>query len=348
MPFRFAVPALAALSLLVSCLLISPKKLFWFDEIASYLLASAPSVPRLLAAVADQTDTAPPLFHLIIWGWTRLFPPGELSLRLVSAFGMAIALLVLWRTMARTYAFWPVALGVLNAFCLSTLLLLQNAEARFYGVFVALTAMALWAYDRLGREESWKLLAANALLHAALVLVHVYGFFYSGALLGAFVVRDLAAGKLKPRVYLTVLAGWLAFVPWIPSYRWQMQVGQPHSWMPVPTPEMLMAAYSFSLPLPLILIGLFFVGALFTLARQRGASEAPAAPEARHESSLWIAAFALLTVPVAAWVFSRLAFPIFQDRYTLPALASWAILFAALASRLLPARPFEGWRRPSL
>jgi hypothetical protein len=53
------------------------------------------------------------------------------------------------------------------------------------------------------------------------------------------------------------------------------------------------------------------------------------------ETSLLIFAYAFLLVPVFVWIISRTVKPIFWDRYLIPSVLSWSILFAHLFSRFI-------------
>jgi len=331
-------------------MIVSAKKRFWFDELVTYTLAADPSLSHMIGALADQVDGAPPTLHLVMWSVARVFSPSELSLRMVSACAMAVALLLMWRVLARSLPLHAVAIGLLTPFCLSTLLLLQNAEARFYGVFMALTALGFWWYDRWGQDkaEGTRSLAGHALTHGALACLHVWGLFFSGAILAAHLTRDAVEGRFRPRAYLSLMAGWLAFAAWLPAFHWQMQLARPRSWMLPPTVADLLDAYAFKLPFPLLVLALLFVATLLRIdALRSGVALAPLPAGAdqmasRADLSARIFAFALLAVPLAGWVLSRTFAPAFQDRYALPALLGWAILFSIAVARTMSYPQSEG------
>ena len=86
--WEYFIPAVATLSLLVSCVVVSAKKYFWNDELLSYYLFSDRSFLHMLGAFHDKINNAPPLYFVLGWVWARMAGTSELSLRLLSCFGM--------------------------------------------------------------------------------------------------------------------------------------------------------------------------------------------------------------------------------------------------------------------
>ncbi len=137
------------LSLIVSCVLWSPHKQAWMDEIFTWKEASDPSLWHLYYAIQHGADGGMPLFYTTAWLWAKAFGTGVLTLRLYSCMTMCGALLVTWSTIRRFYGMWATAFGVLAFWGTSGLLLNQNVEARFYGLFILTVAIAVNVYARL-------------------------------------------------------------------------------------------------------------------------------------------------------------------------------------------------------
>jgi hypothetical protein len=284
------------------------------------------------------------------WGWGRLFGTSELSLKLFSCLGIAIAGGFTWLTLRRTYGFWATSLAVLLVFCLSDMVVSQNAEARMYGLYLALTAAGIWLYDELNQREvlSWKILLVNALLQAAIVNTHLHGCFFSGAILAAFVVNDYLNKKYRFTLYASFILGWLTFLFYIPALLIQLDAGNPDSWIPIPKVRYLLdvlslsaisTRYFASTPVLLLKTAFFFILAIlpgiFIFKNQSKNSAQVKSYEDKSlqmqpEKSLLIIAYLFLAVPIGVWVFSWVVRPIFWDRYVLPTVLAWPILFASL------------------
>jgi hypothetical protein len=315
--------AAACLSLTVSCIMMSPKKYLWNDELFSWYLVADPSFSHMWKAFSDELNNTPPLYFVFGWAWARVFGASELSLRLLSSLGLSAALVVVWAMLRRVYGFWPSWIGTLVVFLTSRIVLIENAEARMYGLFVALGAAVVYQYERLNRRHRSTLrdLAGVALVHGALVNTHLFGPFYSGAALVAYAIVDLQRKTLRWGIYVAIVIGWLCFFLYLPAFLVQIGAGRPRAWMPVPVPGDLVALVGLSSASFVDVRFLSLLGGTLALmyavsagrARDDGSVAAPST-----ESSLLVMAFAFLAVPVGTWVISRLIKPIFWDQLPHP------------------------------
>lgn len=337
---EYALPLLAVGSLLLACVITSARKYYWGDELLSYYMASENSFAKMLAEFHDKLNNTPFLYFFLTWNWDKVFGASELSLRLFSSLGIGVALLLTWATIRRTYSFWPTCVGVLSVFCTSHILLSQNAEARMYGLFLAVVAAAVLLYDILRRtpKPTWGLLVLTAGVHAALVNTHLHGVFYSGAILVCLVILDRIDGRFRFKLYVAIILGWLSLLFYLPAFLVQADAGKPRTWLPTPDVHDLLDLYNLTdssfvyLPLLLILItaGLFMLGqsrVTGTLAGRIRLSKA--------EVPLLLLAAAFLLVPFGVWVVSRTVKPILYPRYLLPSAVGWSIVLTWLCSRLL-------------
>lgn len=340
---EIGILALGLAALGVAFLILNQRTYFWGDEVLTSLLVSLPTPGRMLTAIADQADNSPPLFFLVAWVWARIAGTSEVSLRLLSCLGIMLALVVTWRTLRRAYPAGATALGTLAAFCLPFLLIGRLREARGYGLFMLLAALALWIYARRAvrpGQVSWGLTGAQALVHAGLVLVHYFGPLYSAIFLLATVVADVRRRLFHPRLYGAVLVGWLAFLPWLEIFQRHRQTGNPHSWIPLPTLRELLYGFSNTLPLSLLLLSWWWVALMMQkAAADPGGTEPAPAPEAelRLRTDLQILAVLLICIPpVVAWVVSHTLVSVFSDRYFVPGFLGWAVVLSSLAHLWFP------------
>jgi hypothetical protein len=342
-------------SLIISCVIWSSRKQAWMDEIFTWKEVSDRSLWHLYYAIQRGADGGQPVFYTTAWIWAKVFGTSVLSLRLYSSVCMCAALLVTWRCIRRVYGLWATAFGVLWMWGSAALLLDQNAEARFYGLFILAVAFAVDAYLRLasGFIATRSLLVYNLCVQAGLVLTHVLGLFYSGLILLTLVVFDAINGRFRIKVYLSHAAGWLALLIWVPAIRASMAAGKPHGWIPIPTFSRFFDAYFFWDYLPwLSLVQRHVPELLFQICRQgvRAAILLPIAVvlffEGRkllnakqsfsptQEDALLLVALALLSMPVVLFVVSHLLTPVFVPRYLLPCVIGVSIVLAAFATKL--------------
>ncbi len=340
--FRWIFPFLGVASLLGSCILWSLRKPMWGDEVFTVTELRDPSLMHLLHAVPRLGGGGMPLFYLTAWPWAHIFGFSDVSLRLYSSAGVCGAFLVLFAALRRRFNAPGAFLGVAFGLCASLIVLDQNSEARGYGLYLLLCALVIEQALRIAETvcPSASALTLLALTQAGLVLGHILGLVYAGFILLALVAADLYRRRLRARVYLACTAGWLALVPWIPAIRASAAVGQPHGWIAMPTLPDLGASLSFWLftglywQLPHVPAGIIVAGwfcatacvlALVVGSMRRLRTDAP------EESAVYFLGFALVLGPVAFFVLSHVAAPIFLPRYMIPSALGIAILAASWA-----------------
>jgi len=254
---------------------------------------------------------------------------------------MSVACVVTWIILRRNYRFWPTVAGTLSAFCLTELVLVQNAEARMYGLFLALCAIGVLEFDVINRTQycSTSTLLVNALIHAAIVQTHLFGIIYSGAILCAFIIRDRFLNLFRPRVYVSIVVGWLSLIPYIPTFLNQADGGRPRAWIPVPELNDLSSVVvsSGSLFLSLGIMLLLIISVIRFVSRRiiYRNEELPHEHASSAEVSLRVLAFVFLAIPVSVWIVSLTVKPLFVPRYMIPVTLAWAILLAYLASNMI-------------
>lgn len=328
---------LSIASLLASSIFISENKYFWNDELYSWYLISDSSFSGMWAAFHDKINNTPPLYFVLGWLWARPFGASELSLRLFSSLGFIVALVVTWITLRRVYGFWPTCMGALVVFLTSGIVLEQNAEARMYGLFLALGALSVYQFIHLigVRRLEFKHLAGVTVLHAAIVNTHLFGPFYSAAIFAAFVLVDVNRKALRKRLYAAFVISWATFLLYLPAFLVQSDAGNPRAWIPVPTvSDFLELVGLMSRSFADVRMITVLIGLLVLIYFMRGGSlRMRLVPGERH---LLLVALALMAVPVVTFLISRTVKPIFWDRYLVPSVLSYAIGIAHLTSVYIP------------
>ena len=203
----------ALISLAASCALWSAHKMAWNDEALSWTLLTDPSLPHMLRAGFHGADGGMPLYYITAWLWRLMFGSSDLALRLYSSACVCAALFITWSTLRRSFTAWPTAVGVLVTWCTSDLLLNQNAEIRYYGLYLLTVSLAAAIYARLAEQSQprAKLLVAALLARAALALTHVLGISYGVLIVLALMFSDHLHGWApRWKVYFAQAAGWLA------------------------------------------------------------------------------------------------------------------------------------------
>lgn len=183
-------------------------------EFRRYLQHEKPpaSPARVIRAVL-LSDTSPPLYYLLLEGWTLIFGTSDLALRLFSV-SFSIASLPLLSALARRIAGARAALASCVLFAFSPLVVYYSTEGRMYSllIFLALaTALASLLLQERGPQVGYCLLWVA--LSAAGFLTH-YFFVFPWLASAAFLL--LQPGKFQRRwLLLWALATGLIIFPWI-------------------------------------------------------------------------------------------------------------------------------------
>lgn len=203
--------------------------------------ASPAGAGRVIRAVL-MSDTSPPLYYLLLSGWTRISGTSDAALRLFSAMWALASLPLIWavgRRIGGRRTAWIASI----LFALSPPALYYSGEGRMYSLLWFLGLALAWSTIELARRgPRLHLLFLWILSGAAGLLTH---YFFAFVWLACVAWLLLHAGRL-PRRHLaaaTALAG-LLVLPWylqLPESlgRWRITAG----WLdyPLSTKEMLTA-----------------------------------------------------------------------------------------------------------
>jgi len=218
--------ALLLLSFAVRSVRLDAQSL-WYDEAVSAQVA-AKGLAELTRWTAD--DIQPPLYYILLAGWTRIAGHGEWALRFPSVFFGAATVALLWSLARRLYGRDPRGslAAVLAAGMAATapLYVYYAQEARMYTQLTFFGALAGYASLRAAaapdghRGVRWWGVAAVASLAA--LYTHYFALFLLATFaLCALVALALARGRVptwqvRSAVATVVLVG-LGYLPWLPS-----------------------------------------------------------------------------------------------------------------------------------
>jgi mannosyltransferase len=185
---------LAALLVLAAALRFSTLGLqsFWYDEAFTPVHVLHASLGATLHSVV-HTENTPPLWYVLIWAWSRLFGTGAVALRLPSAvFGVA-TVAVAWAIGRELTGRRATAIAAAAFVAVNPLFVWYSQEARAYGLFVLMSALAMLCFLRARQEPTpWRLTAFAATASLAL-LSHYFAAF----LLAPMIVMLLFRGRLR-------------------------------------------------------------------------------------------------------------------------------------------------------
>lgn len=200
----------------------------WHDE--SY---SAVLIERNVAGIIKTTanDVHPPLYYILLKGWSLIFGDTMPVLRLSSVLFMLLAVLLIWHTLKaeKVVKKWPIF--VLAVMLFGPFTLRYAFEARMYALGALLVAIAFWLQMKIIKQKSFNLLygLGLGLVFAASVYTHYFlSFFVIATAIFTLLLVGLdnifsksfyKTSESAPVKTLAVsygLAG-LLFLPWLPT-----------------------------------------------------------------------------------------------------------------------------------
>jgi mannosyltransferase len=168
---------LAALTLLAAALRLSTLDLqsFWYDEAFTPLHVLHASLGATLRSVV-HTENSPPLWYLLEWADSRVLGTGEVALRLPSALAGIATVPVAW-AIGRELSSRRAAIICAALVAVNPLFVWYSQEARVYGLFVFIAALAMLCFLRALREPTLQRMAAFALTGALALATHYFALF---------------------------------------------------------------------------------------------------------------------------------------------------------------------------
>ncbi len=169
---------LAALTLLAAILRLSTlgAQSFWYDEAFTPVHVLHPSLTATLRSVV-HTENTPPLWYLLAWADARVLGTGEYALRLPSALAGIATVPLAWAIGRELTARRATAITMAAFVAVNPLLVWYSQEARAYGLFVLLTALAMLCFLRALQRPTTGRMAAFALAGSLALLSHYFAVF---------------------------------------------------------------------------------------------------------------------------------------------------------------------------
>ncbi len=327
------------------------QRLFWMDEVHSWLLINDPSPWHALHGLADGVDFNPPAYYVAarLLHWL----PGELSelqLRLMSV-GLISTALVAGFLLLRRHFSLTAALAAIVLTAASPVLIHQAAEARFYALWMAAITLLALALD--GDSPYYRRLrqAACLLLTTLICTTHYFGIISVTLLLSGHWYfgrhRDFHRSRFLMVLFLTGVAA-VAFC--LPLLSGQSAALTRPTWISAPTVMSSLAFLNVTMR-PWLIVSLLAAVVLDQFARrvqshsQRVSDRPEPLPQAQFKAAAEPAATGgilamkpvLLTLmPVALVFLSWLLQPAMVARYAIAGLVGLAPIYAALLQRTRP------------
>jgi mannosyltransferase len=272
---RFVSPILISMSLVTLLGGLLRFKALTFQSLWADELLAAGAAARGFHGIIDscsRLDFNPPIFHIFLWLWQKVFGISELSARTLPAiFGTLgiVALYFLGREIfSRRVGLWASLILAVNCFHLY-----YSQEVRPYALLVLLAMLSYLFYVRQVKNPGWK----NSLLYVGTSTLLIYSHYF-----GLLVVASQAVllcftlpfpgwpkkGRFLKFQLPSFLALGLLYLPWIPHMLSLLPMTS--SWTPKPQPGFFLQYFrDFFGPELFVAFGLTVLLLLFFMSRRR-------------------------------------------------------------------------------
>ena len=297
-------------------LYISYHRLLWADEIATVLVTRLPGWTTIWKVSTEGGMPLPPTYFMVVRLFDNLFGHSDVAVRLPSVLAMTAGMLITFDCARRLTdgLHGLIALSVLAC----SFLPYYGHEARSYGLYFMLAALALWVWTCTKTDKP-----SAAVLFGAVVFLSVTMHYYAILCLVPYAVWEIWNWKRWRPPSQKMMAGFLgvgaaAVVLWKP-----LQGGRhlyPSGFWSRPTFDVLLSTFSDLFPDALFLLALLVLWIAWVATKDRMISLPPMQPAERVG---WF----FLFIPAAGYLLAQVAHA-FQIRYVICTLPGVALAFA--------------------
>ena len=231
---------LITLSLFIGLLLrlISINQSLWLDEAISATAVTSLPLSELLNQFMIG-DFNPPLFNLVLFYWLKIFPAGELFIRLPSLIFGLLTIVFVYKIYLLIFKDKKGAIISMALLATSPLHVYYSQEARMYSLAALTTAGSMYYFIKLLKEKN-SLFTIHYSLFTILMLYSHYlcWFILAVQFLYLFLYKK---SKLKFFIFHFSFLIFL-YLPWLPNFLKQLSMGFQESqenvvWKSLSTPS---------------------------------------------------------------------------------------------------------------
>jgi len=185
----------------------------WVDEAGSIFYVRAP-LNKFWAIVIN--DVHPPLYYIILKGWTSLFGYSVFSCRLLSAIFSILTLPFLF-FIGKDIKDEKFGLIIIFLYSISPLSIYYANEVRSYSlIHLLFTISLLFAIRCITIPNNPKNYVFLAIFGALLIYTHYFGIIYLIGLYFGIIVINLNNKKINKNILFSIIIVILSYIPWIP------------------------------------------------------------------------------------------------------------------------------------
>jgi mannosyltransferase len=150
---------------------------YWFDDAVTVQLVHK-SLAGMLEAI-PSTESTPPLYYVLAWGWSRIFGTDEVGLRALSAV-LGTATIPIAYAVGRFFVSRRTGLFAAALVACSPLLVWYSQEARSYALLAFLSVLSVLAFGHAVYRPTARSLSGWAAVSCLALATHYFAVFLVG------------------------------------------------------------------------------------------------------------------------------------------------------------------------
>ncbi|HLY28851.1 MAG TPA: glycosyltransferase family 39 protein [Aggregatilineales bacterium] len=305
----------------------------WIDETTTLRMERS----GLFGLVQETAvDVHPPVYYMTVWAWVNWTGSENLfMIRLSSAIPALLAVAICFRIGREWFNSKWVGLGGAAFLATSGIFVYYSRDLRMYPLIVMWVALSWWLMGRMLRGKQ-----GAALGYGAVLGLMAYTYYFSAFVVVSQALVVLLFFRNKLRQFLAACAiALLAFIPWIPSFLFQIHEAKAQSGNNSPTAPAI-GKFLGTVPTSLRAIANFistytakqsgYILILIVMALVLGL--APSVNRRYRQAVIALVLWLFLTVSLFFVI--NLAIPIYGLRYVLPIIPALALLAGVTIHRM--------------
>lgn len=297
----------------------------WYDECFS-IFYSQQSIADIL--FVSTWEPPPPLFHLGLHYWIKVFGISEFGVRLLPLLISSIAAPVLYLFLQK-FTSYRVAITASVLYLFSDISFYYAHEVRCYSFVLLTSIVSMWLFIELLSKPRLIIAVCLGLSYYILIMTHYLTFFillFQGVVFLLFINRRFFVHYL-----ITVISFLFLIKHWIPRMVEVAQGNTNNQWMTSPDKDTLIA-FLYNINNGYVQFMLVFVLAIIGLISV-WIKKTPFLPS-REVKAIFAYAICISIVTTLLSFFISASIPMFLDRYLLFTLIGFIILFSVCISHL--------------
>jgi hypothetical protein len=328
---QFVLLGVFSLCYFVSMLALAQRKLFWFDELFTYYLATLPSLDAIVAELRNGVDHHPPSYFVLMRAASNLWPDPHVSFRIPSIAGYWLLSICLFRFVTRrtsaVYGVLAMLLPYVSAQSWVT-------DARPYGPSLGVLALGFtaWQSATMTPRRPWPLVLL-AVAIAGAISTSYYSVLALVPLGIAELIRTAERRKIDLPMWLAMGAGVSVSLLYLPYVIGSVGGFNPNNWAR-PSFESLLGMYiEFFGPAIWFWLGCVLFGALLVILRHSVRQRRQDDLEFELPAAEMALGAGLLLLPLLGLAVAYAVTKMITARYVISTVTGFSMLVAFLASR---------------